>query len=378
MKILKLKTSSGFKMLEKEFSINFLTKTRIDRDSENNDLLEIENNCYYPIETVFIGKNSSGKTTVLELITIAFELLNDGRIRKAHFDYGESFEVEIIFYVAGNIYRYNGEFKNDSLDDKTYLTIKNESLGKTSFKDSYKKDLSNANFFKVNEFIININGDTSSVVKYSDDRSFNYSLERIGDNPANFSIFYSLLGEEIFLALLHLFDDSVEYLKPITDDANLKNSYIFKRVGSAGPVTIDSITLKRVLSKGTVRGINLYALSIITFINGGHLIVDEIEGSFNRNLIENLILMFNDKTINKKGGSIIYSTHYSELLDLGNRCDNVNVLHRNDNTITLKNMHDDYSVRTEMVKSSQFDQNTFDTLINYNRLMDLKDALRKE
>lgn len=179
------------------------------------------------------------------------------------------------------------------------------------------------------------------------------------------------------MSLVRLFDDSVEVLAPVEKQPGPVNSFSFKRVGDGDPVLVDAITLTKLLSKGTVRGIILYALAIITFRVGGHLLVDEIEASFNRNLIENLLIMYDDQSINKKGGSIIYSTHYSELLDIHSRCDNVNVLHREGTKITLKNMSLDYDVRTEMLKSAQFNQNTFDTLLNYNRLMDLKEAIRK-
>ena len=39
-------------------------------------------------------------------------------------------------------------------------------------------------------------------------------------------------------------------------------------------------------------------------------------------------------------------------------------------------MRADYKYRTDMLKSGQFNQNVFDTLINYERLMDLKEAIR--
>ena len=377
MKLLKLKTTSGFRMLEKNFEVNFLTKTRIDKDVENNDLIVLSDDFYYPIETVFIGKNSSGKTTVLDLIMIVFELLNTGRIPKDYFEYKDSFSIELLFYSNSYIYRYTGSFVNDGLTDKSFLRIVDESLNRTTLKDSYKKDLSNASFFKIDSFTPNIGSDTSMVNKFSNDGSFNYSADRLSDSPFHFGLFYDWLGESVFTKLLHLFDDSVEYIKPIKEDNNSLNTYYFKRVSDIEQTRVDLSTLKRILSAGTIRGVNLYAISIIAFFNGGHILVDEIERSFNRNLVENLLLMFNDKTINKKGGSIIYSTHYSELLDAGNRCDNVNVLHRFDDVIKLKNMHTDYNVRTDMAKSSQFNQNTFDTMVNYNRLMELKDSLRK-
>ena len=36
MKLLKFKVNSGYKMLEKGFEVNFLTKTRINKDAPNN------------------------------------------------------------------------------------------------------------------------------------------------------------------------------------------------------------------------------------------------------------------------------------------------------------------------------------------------------
>ncbi|MBR3674981.1 MAG: ATP-binding protein [Bacilli bacterium] len=244
-------------------------------------------------------------------------------------------------------------------------------------KASYRKDLSNARYVKVPGFTPHTNGDTSAVCDYANDGSFNVPLDIAEGSVTDFRLFWKWLGENIFLSIVRLFDDSVESLSPVDKQGNAMNSFWFQRIGEEAPTMVDALTLEKLLSKGTVRGITLYALSIITFRVGGHLLVDEIESSFNRNLIENLMLMYDDKSINKQGGSIIYSTHYAELLDIHSRCDNVNVLHREGAKITLKNMSADYGVRTEMLKSAQFNQNTFDTLINYNRLMDLKEAVRK-
>ena len=74
---------------------------------------------------------------------------------------------------------------------------------------------------------------------------------------------------------------------------------------------------------------------------------------------------------------MIYSTHYSEILDESDRCDNINVLHRSKDVINVKNMSTSYEVRTDLSKSNQFEQNAFDNLINYDRLMDLRRVLVK-
>ena len=376
MKLLKVKVPSGYKMLTKDFEINFMTKTRINKDASNNDLIELEDDFYYPIETVFIGKNSSGKTTSLSLVRVVLKLLGSGRIDNDFLRDGEKFSLDVIFYTNGIIYEYIGGFTKDTTKNRDFLIIENESLEKTTMKESYKKDLSNASFFKEHSFESNVGGDTSNVSKFSlSAGEFNGSVDLAGYSTQLFEAYYDVLGKPTFNALLHLFDDSVESIIPYKEDG--KNSgYYFKRVGSANSIIVHDDYLQSYLSAGTLRGINLYGISILAFKRGGTIIVDEIEKSFNRNLIENLLLMFNDKSINKRDASIVYSTHYSELLDINNRCDNINVLHRTDNQISLMNVHADYECRTDMLKSGHFNQNVFDTLINYDRLMELKETLR--
>ena len=362
-------------MLSKNFEINFLTKTRVDKDVPNDELLTLEENFYYPIETVFIGKNSSGKTTTMELLELIFKFFRSGRVSANGFVGSSNFEFETILFSNGYIYRYHGSFKKDNSLNREYLIIENEELGKNELKASYKKDLSNAAFLKTNEFVANIGGDTSNIVRIIQDRGFNFLVNSYSHADL-FTLYYNAFGEKTFDALLHLFDDGVSYIRPHKNDSNAIDGFTFKRVSWPKDIVVESNYLNTVLSSGTIRGICLYGLSILAFKNGGTILVDEIEKSFNRNLIENLFLMFNDKTINKHDASIIYSTHYSELLDGNSRCDNVNVLHRKDNEITLMNMSEDYNCRTDMLKSTQFNQNVFDTLINYERLMDLKESLR--
>ena len=80
MKLLKFKVPNGYKMLEKGFEVSFLTKTRVNKSIENNDLIELEPGLFYPLETTFIGKNSSGKTSVLLLIHLIINFIRSGRI----------------------------------------------------------------------------------------------------------------------------------------------------------------------------------------------------------------------------------------------------------------------------------------------------------
>ncbi|HHT67316.1 MAG TPA: ATP-binding protein [Erysipelotrichaceae bacterium] len=378
MKLLKLKVLSDYKMLKKGFEINFLTKTRVNKNSDNDDLIELEPGFYYPVETAFVGKNSSGKTTTLSFIRTVMYFLRSGRISSDFLIEQFKFSFECLFYYDKTIYKYYGEFEKNELVNRDYLIIKDEMLQKAIYRKNYTKDLSNANFKKDEQFVPNINGDTSSISKKRL-IDFSISIDTLeGDETSLFIIgnrIDEIYGKEVFKTLINMFDDSIEYIKK-TKGNNDNAECIFKRINKPEKY-VDFSYLRNHLSAGTYRGLYLFAASILAFNYGGTILIDEIERSFNKNLIENLFMLFRDKRINKKGASIIYSTHYAELLDTSDRCDNINVLHRNGDSITVNNMHSSYKVRTDLSKSSQFEQNAFDNHINYEKLMDLRRNLIK-
>lgn len=63
-------------------------------------------------------------------------------------------------------------------------------------------------------------------------------------------------------------------------------------------------------------------------LNARYIVIGEIENSFHKNLVDNLRIMFADPTINTAKASLIYSTHYYQLLDFGDRTDKIDVLKR--------------------------------------------------
>lgn len=378
MKLLKLKIPSGYKMLKENFEINFLTKTRVNKNSDNNDLIELEPGLYYPIETIFIGKNSSGKTTVLLLIELLLNFIRSGRIPLSLMADQNILSLEFLFYDNGFIYFYKGNFISPTLNDGNFMIVQDECLRRTKFKSSYKKDLSNISFPKENLISTKNGSDTSQIAKYKfNDNSI--LIDMVSNNSYNLAViidtFKKIYGESSFKILVNLFDDSIETIDTIRLD-NSSIAFKFKRINKPKMI-VDISYLKQRISSGTFRGIYLFATSLIAFRIGGDVLIDEIEKSFNKNLIENLFMLFNDKRINKMSASLIFSTHYSQLLDHGDRCDNINVLHRTNDSISIKNVCSDYEIRNDLSKSNSFEQNAFDNLANYDRFMDLRRMLLK-
>lgn len=76
-------------------------------------------------------------------------------------------------------------------------------------------------------------------------------------------------------------------------------------------------------------------------MKGGYLIVDELENHFNKEIAATLVRFFLDKKVNKKGAALIFSTHYSELLDEFERNDNIYII-RNKEGISAENLSSVY------------------------------------
>ena len=63
------------------------------------------------------------------------------------------------------------------------------------------------------------------------------------------------------------------------------------------------------LSSGTTKGMLLYVLVVASLQNGFDLVVDEIENHFHKTLVENMISLYKDKTVNKHKATFFLSNN---------------------------------------------------------------------
>lgn len=82
------------------------------------------------------------------------------------------------------------------------------------------------------------------------------------------------------------------------------------------------------LSSGTIKGLKLMRDAVGVLASGGYLLVDEIENHLNKQLVGVLIDLFQSKDTNPYGSTLIFTTHYPEILDCIHRKDNVYFLSR--------------------------------------------------
>jgi hypothetical protein len=391
MKSLKILTieATGYRFLAPHFKISLLSKTRVDPDGENGDLSEFAPGFYLPNEYAFIGKNSSGKTSVLSLIDLCYTLLVSGRVMVDPFVPANCpLDLVIVFVYKEKLYRYTTHLIAPQFSSPymlQYYLIADESFEEGEVRTRSDKTLSNIAFKAVKGFTPRGGGkqDTTSLPSSTYDPSIGVWSIMASSVPFDslLASFFSqrvqkdAQGEWVMMMLnkiLHLLDDGIEYIY----EGSVPGNYRYKRQGQE-EITLTASALALLLSSGTKRGFVLYGSALGALLSGTNIIVDEIETDFNKNLVYNLFFLFNDPSINTKGATLIFSTHYIEILDILPRNDNIDVLHRDGNVITLKNIAEDYKSRPALLKSTQFDSNAFDTLLNYDLLMDFTKELRK-
>ena len=281
------------------------------------------------------------------------------------------FKLDINFYHDKKIYWYKIELVKDVMTN--VFIFKNESIHEMPYKKSKVKYLDDISKYKPYIFKKELPDDTSSLFYLLKNRN-NFATCFYGrELPFSYkavSFIYdkAALNINYLNILLKLFDSNIASIHKIGDsnyEVNLLDGRTFK---------FNNLQLENYLSSGTSKGLLLYTAMIKILKDGGTLLIDEIENHFHRTLVDNIIDLFKDPSVNKHGASIIFTTHYPELLDLFNRSDNIWIT-KQDQKIFVENMYQKYGLRSELSKSKKFYQNAFDTAVNYEVLMALKKEL---
>lgn len=383
--LLKIKVT-GFRMLSNDFTIDFLTRARVYSDdveeyNEESEIIKIDENLYTYNMIALTGSNSSGKSTTLDLLKNVLVLMKTGRWFYRKNDFNQSdIKLHIEFYLDGDIYIHDATIlPNEELVEgqitSTFCKITNEITKFARYDRECGKHYLNSLKFDIDHNATGID-DTSKLIFLCKDKSNGYYLPEFSKNDVivNNLFFESLnfLGEELTKEIIRLLDDSIEYIHFSGSD-----TVVFKRFNN-DQLTITKREMLSLLSNGTIKGIDLFIRIAMLLKTGGIMIIDEIENCFHKNLVNNLLFIITDKTLNRKNAQIIFSTHYVEILDIFDRRDNIFILHKINNEINIENLYDNYEFRTEILKSKKFNNNTFNTLLNYDQLMKVKRLLKNE
>lgn len=370
MKLLRVR-ASNYKNCADDFTIDLVAKSKKTSEDKEYELQEIAEELYVFNTAAFVGKNASGKTSAIELMECAYSILSEFRLEDKHYNY-DNVKLEIIFFHENSIYKYNTVLKEDpnlgSIADFTEQHIYRKKYYKSKVKDIYSEDR-----FEEILCLGELPEDTSIVffvLKKKETRAVYFNCD--GEGADTYRLMFRAMktykiSREVLTKVIKIFDDKIQSLE-MMDEKHYKLTY------QNHVKELSDSELVFMLSSGTTKGALLYIFVVAALENGFDLLIDEVENHFHKTLVENMISLFKDKTVNKKSSTLIFTTHYCEVLDLFNRQDNIWIA-KSDNKILLNNMYEKYNIRPELLKSRQFYNNAFDTSVNYDDFMALKKEL---
>lgn len=381
MKILKL-SIEGLKNLKNTLEVDFVAQQRVDNDDKER-MFNLFSNVYISPTLSFIGINASGKTTILKLISFAINLLNNEPINSVSSkDFLEDLEIKqniiftAYFYHNDIVYKLKtlvGK-KTKSIDGITKFEITDETLWEKGihkvktkkslydFVDSEVKIRRNKN----EEYLME---DVSIIVALNKKQGTNFFLCDMSDFTDHNML--NVLGQYP-KEILTFLDPSIETLscKPVDKKVVIR----LKFYGKEEIELNRPLALNRYLSSGTIKGLSVFMGAVFSFLEGGYLIVDELENHFNREIVSTLIQFFMDKKVNKKGATLIFSTHYSELLDEFERNDSIYIT-KNKDGITAEKLSGILK-RNDIKKSEIYDSDFLEgTVPTYESYIALKKVL---
>ncbi|XCP84761.1 AAA family ATPase [Roseburia hominis] len=381
MKLLKINIQD-MPRFKGDIDIDFIARQRVDEDDKER-LYCVFSNIYINPVLSFIGINASGKTTILKTISFVINLLNNESINSIEVKEilndlleGENVKITSFFYEQKKVYKLQTVItkKINLIDESEKLVISDEKLWeKEAEKVKTKKSLFD---FKDSDIKIERNQKEQFL---SDDVSVMIAINR--EKQSGFLLrdmsmwtnhnMLNVLGK-FPKELLTFLDPSIEYFKCSIEKKSTDLRLKFH--GSEEIILRSPSEIEKYLSSGTIKGISVFMNALFCFVEGGYLIVDELENHFNEEIVATLVRFFMDPKVNRQGSTLIYSTHYAELLDEFERNDCIYIV-RNRGGINAENLSFILK-RNDIKKSEAYESGYLEgTVPVYEAYMALKKVL---
>lgn len=360
MKILRI-TVNGLPLFKQELDLLFYTQQRVSEDDKEK-LYKIEPNYYLHTACAFIGINASGKTSVLKVINLALNILRNEPINHVEsrniLGGCENASFKICFfdnkrniccletvvkskkakaggYVYSIVEEKLWEKPVSSVKSKKYLTDFSalRPIAARNTDEAYLPD--DVSFIIAHNKKTNDKIDVFSLLSYTNNNILPFT-------------------EDIPLEVIAFLDPTIEklYFEKVEDKASIH----LKFKDEEEIILNNAVELEQYLSSGTIKGIITFSMVKEVLASGGYILVDELENHFNKEIVVTLMRFFMDSSLNKNGSTLIFTTHYPELLDEYDRNDAIYIV-RNRNGITAENLS--YILKRNDIKKSDAYQSGF-------------------
>lgn len=301
------------------------------------------------------GLNASGKTTTLRALNLALDIARGNPLDADHLVYGPLVPLmrgpasaQIIFthddswYLLESTIRAirakTGQGDGDPLDSGIMLHFTEERLWQHLDKPVQKKELTDFAMFRdrcVEILTRGIGGEHelapeakryipayASIASglYADHDDVTPVMNYIDSFRMPFS------APSVAPDIVHTFDRSIDKLH-VDNDGKVH----LKFVDDDRERVMGHFDAVQMLSAGTIRGSRIVNATVEVLREGGYFLVDEIENSLNKKLVETIMDLFASPITNPRGATLVFTTHYPELLDHLDRKDCVYFTIRDEN-----------------------------------------------
>lgn len=382
MKILRIE-AIGLPLFKEKLDITFYAQQRV--SEENKSILYSVSETpplYLNTANAFIGINASGKTSILKAFELAASLLRGeslNHIASRNLIGGSEHAIFRTCFLSND---------NHIFCLETAITSRLSRLGEYIYtiadEKIWKKTL---NSVKSKKYLTDFSDMQPVAIRQKDERYLPDDVSFIighnketGDSLDLLSLMtYTNMNilpfsEDIPLDAVRYLDSTIENLYFEKDGEKL---LIHLKFWNTEEIIINNAAkLEQYLSSGTIKGIMTFSMLKDVLCSGGYLLIDEIENHFNKEIVMTILRFFLDSSLNKKGGILVFTTHYPEILDEYERNDSIYIV-RNRNGITAKNLSQILH-RNDIRKSDAYQSGFLEgTTPQYEAYIKLKESVSK-
>ena len=359
MKILNISVKANT-IFPKGIDIPFETFDGVRKNNSNHNFFmqayKIKPSMYSQVLIGLIGLNATGKTSALELISLALRIVVDDdvlsqevltKILDKFLSHDNKLELTIkfthktkVFLLESVITKNHDKYEfADEVLKQAKLSDYNAKNGVEQFSvlTNRKQVLTENKYFRKDCSIV------TTIHEFNE--CFISNLRWVNNNQA-------LWTGHIDSELVECFDSGIDqvYIDNNQEVPTAKVKFKYDQTESIKSTQ----DLKDLLSSGTIKGLSMLPGVMKVLKSGGYYIVDELENHFNKKIIDFVMSLFTDSRSNPHGACLIFSTHYPEILDFISRKDDIFVCLRDfDNALTINRFSNFECVnRNDVLKSN--------------------------
>lgn len=317
--------------------VDFTTEKRVySYEIEDNTVEQLFGSICKLNSIAFAGINATGKTTVLNILSAMLQVFVGNASLKYDMrlaDYfAQTLEVDTYYFQKREklLYKLTSTIKKN--DETRELFFEDEVLWRKKVTAQTNKK----NMYDFDEGDIDLERKSvqSGFLKKEDSifsrimNPYSEASRAVVDMclTTNHNILSSV-SLALMVPFVQYLDPSIEYLqvKELSEGSAPRLMFEIKFRAHSNSLVVELGDLDMYLSSGTIKGISCLSSIAFAFEVGGYVVIDEIENHLNKTIVINIMNLFTSE-INKKNTTLLFSTHYSEVLDSFDRSDGIYLL----------------------------------------------------